>query len=56
MAQDFESLRARHLRTKPRTFPFSVCLPAMAACRKSLLPMIRMARSSTSTASMMERM
>jgi hypothetical protein len=38
--------------TKPRTFPFSICLPAMAACRMCLLPMIRMALSSTSTASM----
>src|SRR5204862_2284205 len=44
--QEFESFRAGHLRTKPRTFPFSICLPAMAACRMSLLPMI-LARSSS---------
>ena len=54
--QEFESLRARHLRIKPRTFPFSVCLPAMAAWRISRLPTIRMALSSTATASMIERM
>src|ERR1035437_6342839 len=55
--QEFESLRARHLRTKPRTFPFAFCLPAMtAACRTSLLPIVLMALSSTSMASTIERM
>src|SRR5882724_2205816 len=34
---------ARHLRTIPRTFSFAVCLPAITACRISLLPMIRIA-------------
>ena len=29
-----------HLRTKPRRFPFAVCLPAMTASRTSLLPEI----------------
>jgi hypothetical protein len=51
----FDSYRVRHLRTKPRTFPFAFCLPAMTACRTSLLPMIRTAWSSTSTASTIER-
>ena len=37
----FELFRARHLRTKPRTFPFVVCLPAMTACSALLLPTIR---------------
>src|SRR5262249_32049563 len=44
----FESFRARHLRTKPRTFPFLVCLPAMAACKMSL-PKMRIAPSTPSS-------
>jgi hypothetical protein len=54
--QEFESLRARHLCTKPRTFPFVVCLPAITAYSTSLLPIILMALSSTSMAPTIARM
>jgi hypothetical protein len=37
----FESFRARHSRTKPRTLRFSACFPARAASRTMSLPMIR---------------
>src|ERR1700722_2861144 len=46
--QEFESLRARHLRTKPRRFAPWVCRPAMTAARVVLCPMILTLSSSTS--------
>jgi hypothetical protein len=50
--REFESLRARQLRTKPRTFVVCACRPATTAARTALSPIIRILSSSTSTCEM----
>src|ERR1700747_3598098 len=46
--QEFESLRARQLRTKPRTRPSPLWRPAMTAAKVALSPMILTLSWSTS--------
>ena len=50
--QEFESLRARHLRTKPRTWPWPDWRPAITAAKVALSPMILTLWSSTSICEM----
>src|SRR6516164_2717176 len=52
--QGFESLRARHLRTKPRTCAVSGGLPAITVAREAFSPMILILSAPTSISEITE--
>ena len=52
--QGFESLRARHLRTKPRTCAVSGGLPAITVAREAFSPIILILSAPTSISEITE--